>query len=164
MRTPCQAGRRPRLWQIICFRSQPAKRGSACGTKRSGRQILPGHLPAINHTGSGCRYSRTDPFRWGTIAMRIYGPNGTALAATPTSRASHRRRLVQRQRAGCAAQSRPGITAHDSAVDALIALQGWKTRPSARSARSRGRNALDALDALKLGLLDGAWTNRRSRA
>ena len=36
-------------------------------------------------------------------------------------------------------------------------LQGVRTRPSARSARSpRARNALDVLDKLKLGLLDGS--------
>ena len=44
-----------------------------------------------------------------------------------------------------------------STVDALIALQGVET-PTERKKRAvaKGRNALDVLDRLKLGLLDGS--------
>ena len=44
-----------------------------------------------------------------------------------------------------------------STVDALIALQGVED-PAERKKRAavKGRNALDVLDSLKLGLLDGS--------
>ena len=43
-------------------------------------------------------------------------------------------------------------------IDALVALQGIEDpRERRRRAVGRGRLALDALDALKLGLLEGAW-------
>jgi hypothetical protein len=90
--------------------------------------------------------------------MRIYGPNGTALAATPT---------VPRRTAGGAfsvnEEDAPrnstgaGSLRSISTVDALIALQGVDD-PRERKKRSliKGRNALDVLDTLKLGLLDGS--------
>ena len=48
-----------------------------------------------------------------------------------------------------------------STLDALIALQGVED-PTERKKRAvaKGRNALDVLDALKLGLLDGTSINR----
>jgi hypothetical protein len=43
-------------------------------------------------------------------------------------------------------------------IDVLVALQGIEDpRERRRRAVGRGRFALDALDALKLGLLEGAW-------
>lgn len=89
--------------------------------------------------------------------MRVYGPNGTALAATPTSARrtaggsfSVSEQDVPRNAAGAA--SLRAI----STVDALIALQGLED-PTQRKKRAvaKGRNALDVLDTLKLGLLDG---------
>lgn len=89
--------------------------------------------------------------------MRIYGPNGTALAATPTSarRTAGGSFSVSEQdvpRNSTAATSLRAI----STVDALIALQGVED-PTERKKRAvvKGRNALDVLDTLKLGLLDG---------
>ena len=44
-----------------------------------------------------------------------------------------------------------------STVDALIALQGVEDfKERKKRALSKGRNALDVLDSLKLGLLDGS--------
>jgi hypothetical protein len=97
-------------------------------------------------------------FRWGPIAMRIYGPNGTALAATPT---------VARRTAGGSFSvneedsprnsTAAGSLRSISTVDALIALQGVDDpRERKKRALIKGRNALDVLDTLKLGLLDGS--------
>jgi len=90
--------------------------------------------------------------------MRVYGPNGTALATAPatTRRTSGGSFTVSEQetpRSSTAANSLRSI----STVDALIALQGVED-PTERKKRAvaRGRNALDVLDALKLGLLDGS--------
>ncbi len=89
--------------------------------------------------------------------MRIYGPNGTALAATPAParRATGGSFSVSEQetpRQSAAAGSLRAI----STLDALIALQGVED-PTERRKRAvaKGRNALDVLDKLKLGLLDG---------
>jgi len=90
--------------------------------------------------------------------MRVYGPNGTALATAPatTRRTNGGSFTVSEQetpRSSTAANSLRSI----STVDALIALQGVED-PTERKKRAvaRGRNALDVLDALKLGLLDGS--------
>jgi len=90
--------------------------------------------------------------------MRIYGPNGTALAAAPTT--------VRRTGGGSFSVSEQDAPRNSTAagslraistVDALIALQGVED-PTERKKRSvaKGRNALDVLDTLKLGLLDGS--------
>ena len=89
--------------------------------------------------------------------MRIYGPNGTALAATPTA--------ARRTAGGSFSVSEQDVPRNSapatslraiSTVDALIALQGVED-PTERKKRAvaKGRNALDVLDSLKLGLLDG---------
>lgn len=90
--------------------------------------------------------------------MRVYGPNGTALApATPAA--------ARRSPSGPFALSDPDAPqAHSPAValrtlggiDALLALQGVED-PLERRRRAvkHGRRALDALDELKLGLLAG---------
>jgi hypothetical protein len=90
--------------------------------------------------------------------MRIYGPNGAALAAKPAStrRAasggfSVSEEEAPRQTAGA------GSLRSISTLDALIALQGVDDpRERKKRAVARGRNALDVLDRLKLGLLDGS--------
>jgi hypothetical protein len=90
--------------------------------------------------------------------MRVYGPNGTTVAAAPPPA----RRTVggtfalsdaeppQAQSAALALRTLGGI-------DALIALQGIE-EPAERRRRAvkQGRRALDALDELKLGLLAGS--------
>jgi hypothetical protein len=90
--------------------------------------------------------------------MRIYGPNGTALAATPSAarRSGGGTFSVSEEEAprnaGAAAALRSIST-----VDALLALQGVED-PTERKKRAvaRGRNALDVLDKLKVALLDGS--------
>lgn len=90
--------------------------------------------------------------------MRIYGPNGAALANAP---ASTRRagggtfKLSEQEapRSNAAASSLRSI----STLDALMAMQGVED-PLERKKRAvaKGRNALDVLDALKVAVLDGS--------
>jgi len=90
--------------------------------------------------------------------MRIYGPNGTALAASPTTarRTAGGSFTVSDQEAPRNSASAGSLRAI-STLDALIALQGVED-PTERKKRAvaKGRNALDVLDALKLGLIDGS--------
>jgi|SRR6478672_9335673 hypothetical protein len=90
--------------------------------------------------------------------MRIYGPNGTALAAGPATarRTSSGSFTVSEQEAPRSSNAAGSLRAI-STVDALIALQGVEN-PTERKKRAlaKGRNALDVLDTLKLGLLDGS--------
>jgi hypothetical protein len=89
--------------------------------------------------------------------MRVYGPNGTALATSPTvarrpsggTFAVSEEESAQPQTATVALRTLGGI-------DALIALQGIED-PVERRRRviKHGRRALDALDEVKLGLLTG---------
>ena len=87
--------------------------------------------------------------------MRIYGPNGAALANAPAAA----RRTADGTFTVSAQETPRNSSAAGSlrSISSLDAPQGVRTRPSARSARSpRARNALDVLDKLKLGLLDGS--------
>jgi hypothetical protein len=89
--------------------------------------------------------------------MRVYGPNGTALAATP---AAARRASGGNFSVSDPVTSQPMNSAAAvrtlSGIDALIALQGVED-PAERRKRAvkHGRRALDALDEVKLGLLGG---------
>jgi len=90
--------------------------------------------------------------------MRVQGPNGTALASAPVKarRTAGGTFTVSEQempRSATAASSLRAI----STLDALMALQGVED-PTERKKRAvaKGRNALDVLDKLKLGLLDGS--------
>lgn len=90
--------------------------------------------------------------------MRIYGPNGAALANAPVStrRTAGGTFTVSEEEAprntGAASSLRSIST-----LDALMALQGVED-PTERKKRAvaKGRNALDMLDTLKVGLLDGS--------
>jgi len=90
--------------------------------------------------------------------MRIYGPNGAALAVTPTTT-----RRVGSGTFTVSEEETPRGTAGAgslraiSTLDALIALQGVED-PTERKKRAvaKGRSALDVLENLKLGLLDGS--------
>ena len=89
--------------------------------------------------------------------MRIYGPNGAALANAPASarRTAGGKFSVSESetpRNSSAASSLRSI----STLDALMALQGVED-PTERKKRAvaKGRNALDVLDALKVAVLDG---------
>jgi hypothetical protein len=89
--------------------------------------------------------------------MRIYGPNGTALAATPSAarRSGGGTFSVSEQEAPTNAGAATSLRSI-STVDALLALQGIED-PTERKKRAvaKGRNALDILDKLKVSLLDG---------
>jgi Class II flagellar assembly regulator len=89
--------------------------------------------------------------------MRVYGPNGTAVAAGPaTARRSSSGTFTVAE--GTASQPQTAAVALRTVggIDALIALQGVED-PIERRRRvvKHGRRALDALDELKLGLLAG---------
>jgi len=89
--------------------------------------------------------------------MRVTGPNGAALVATPTT--------SRRQASGTFSLAETNAPQAQSAavalrtlggIDALIALQGIEDAGERRRrAVTHGRRALDALDELKLGLLTG---------
>jgi Class II flagellar assembly regulator len=89
--------------------------------------------------------------------MRVYGPNGTAVAGAPaTARRSSSGTFTVTE--GTASQPQTAAVALRTVggIDALIALQGVED-PIERRRRvvKHGRRALDALDELKLGLLAG---------
>jgi Class II flagellar assembly regulator len=90
--------------------------------------------------------------------MRIYGPNGTALATAPkTARRAPPSGFALSEDEAPRQSGSAGSLRSISTVDALIALQGIED-PTERKKRAvaKGRNALDVLDALKLGLLEGS--------
>jgi len=90
--------------------------------------------------------------------MRIYGSNGAALASAPAKarRSAGGSFSVDEQEAprnSAAAGSLRSI----STVDALLALQGAEDSTERKKrAVMKGRRALDVLETLKLGLLDGS--------
>jgi hypothetical protein len=89
--------------------------------------------------------------------MRVYGPNGTALAtAPPPSRRAASGAFTVGEADPPMATSAAVALRTLGGIDALIALQGIE-EPAERRRRAVkfGRRALDALDDLKLGLLAG---------
>lgn len=89
--------------------------------------------------------------------MRITGPNGTALARESQA---PRRMPAGAFRLDDAAAARPQNAAAGlralGGIDALVALQGVEdVTERRRRAASRGRQALDVLEEVKLGLLGG---------
>jgi hypothetical protein len=90
--------------------------------------------------------------------MRIYGPNGTALATAPKQarRTAGGSFTVSEQEAPHTTSGAPPLRSI-STLDALMTLQGVDD-PLERKKRAvaKGRNALDVLDSLKVGLIDGS--------
>jgi hypothetical protein len=89
--------------------------------------------------------------------MRVYGPNGTAVATTPpAARRSSGGTFTLAESNAPQANSAAVALRTLGGIDALIALQGIED-PVERRRRvvKSGRRALDALDELKLGLLAG---------
>ncbi len=90
--------------------------------------------------------------------MRIHGSNGTALAGQPagTRRISSGGFTLGEQEAPRNAGAAGSLRAITT-VDALLALQGVED-PTERKKRAvaKGRRALDVLDQLKIGLIDGS--------
>ena len=95
---------------------------------------------------------------WDFPTMRIYGPNGTALASAPaTARRSSAGSFTVSEEETPRNTSAAGNLRAVSTVDALIALQGVEDSTERKKrAVVRGRKALDVLDALKLAVLDGS--------
>jgi len=90
--------------------------------------------------------------------MRVYGPNGIAVAmATPAARRSSGGGFAVSDSEAPQAQSATVALRTLGGIDALIALQGIE-EPAERRRRvvKQGRRALDALDELKIGLLSGS--------
>jgi hypothetical protein len=142
------------------FNPCDARSGPADRHKSLERQNLPVYLRKINHNGSLFRNSGTDTlFRFGYNAMRIYGPNGAAVANAPAAarRAGSGSSFTVSEEE--APRNTPAATPlrSISTLDALMALQGVED-PLERKKRAvaKGRNALDVLDDLKLGLIDGS--------
>ncbi len=93
--------------------------------------------------------------------MRIYGPNGSVLAKAPApARRSAGGTFTVSEQEAPRNSTAAGSLRAISTLDALIALQGVQgvEDPAERKKRAvaKGRNALDVLDTLKLGLLDGS--------
>jgi hypothetical protein len=122
------------------------------------RQILPGIYRGLTIKVQVPDIGGPTFFRLGPIAMRIYGSNGAGLAAKPNA--------ARRAASGGFSVSEPE-TPHNtpattslravSSLDSLMALQGIES-PTERKKRAvvKGRRALDVLDDLKLGMLDGS--------
>ncbi len=93
--------------------------------------------------------------------MRIYGPNGAALATAPASarRPAAGGFSVSEGESASSPSVASGLRSVTS-LDALIALQGVGDATERRKRAVRqGRQALDVLDTLKIGLLDGDLDN-----
>jgi Class II flagellar assembly regulator len=90
--------------------------------------------------------------------MRVTGPHGAAAATAPAAarRASGGNFTLAEQGAPQKTGAAGSLRAI-STVDALLALQGLED-PAERKKRAvgKGRRALDMLDTLKLGLIDGS--------
>lgn len=89
--------------------------------------------------------------------MRVYGPNGTALATAPTTARRAPSGTFTVTEGTDSQPQTPAVALRTlGGIDALIALQGVED-PIERRRRvvKHGRRALDALDELKLGLLAG---------
>ena len=90
--------------------------------------------------------------------MRVYGPNGTAVATSqPSSRRTAGGAFMPAEAHSPQPQN-PAVALRTlGGIDALIALQGIE-EPAERRRRAvkHGRRALDALDELKLSLLAGS--------
>ncbi len=90
--------------------------------------------------------------------MRIYGANGAAVATIPAAsrRVAPGNFTVSEQDAPRDAAAARALRAV-ATVDALLALQGVEDAGERRKrAVAKGRRALEMLDTLKIGLLDGA--------
>lgn len=91
--------------------------------------------------------------------MRIQGSNGAALAAAPPNarRASGGGKFSLSEQEASSHSTAAGSLRAISTLDALLALQGVEDfTQRKRRAVAKGRNALDVLDSLKVGLLDGS--------
>jgi hypothetical protein len=90
--------------------------------------------------------------------MRIYGPNGTTPATSSTNARRSSSSSFSLPSSSETSDNRPAAAPVGvSSIDALLALQGVED-PTERRKRAvkRGRDALNVLDDLKIGLLSGS--------
>jgi hypothetical protein len=90
--------------------------------------------------------------------MRIYGPNGATNAASNSGARRSSSSSFSLPQQSEVSDSRPAAAPSGvGSIDALLALQGVED-PTERRKRAvkRGRDALDVLDDLKIGLLSGS--------
>ncbi len=88
--------------------------------------------------------------------MRIQGPGNTTAAAASTARRSASGTFSLETESQVRTTGAPIGARNIGGIDALLALQGVEEPGERRKkALRRGRGALDALDALKIGLLSG---------
>jgi hypothetical protein len=92
--------------------------------------------------------------------MRILAPNGTAMTgAAPAARRTTRSGFTVSEESAPRSAGAAGAARTVGGIDALLALQGVEDPlERRRNAVKRGRVALDALDELKVGLLEGRLT------
>src|SRR5471030_2667011 len=109
---------------------------------RNRRQILPGHLRKINHNGS---------------VFEPRGPISSGWSQSPCASTGRMEPRLRPRRHPSAAPPAASTLRSISTLDALMALQGVDD-PLERKKRAvaKGRNALDVLDSLKVGLIDGS--------
>lgn len=90
--------------------------------------------------------------------MRVLASSTNSVVRdTPSARRSGGGAFSLADGAGGASRSGPGHLQSISGLDVLVALQGVEDKAERRKrAVRRGRTALDALDALKLGVLSGS--------
>ena len=88
--------------------------------------------------------------------MRIQGPGNTTAAAASTTRRPASGTFSLETESQVRTTGAPAGARNIGGIDALLALQGVD-EPGERRKKAvrRGRGALDALDALKIGLLSG---------
>jgi len=96
--------------------------------------------------------------------MRIYGSNGSALAKAPAGAGragvAGGAGFSVGEQAAAHQPAAAGSLRTISTLDALLALQGVEDFTARKKrAVAKGRNALDALDSLKVGLLGGSLDN-----
>jgi hypothetical protein len=126
--------------------------------KRRCRQILPRLYRGLTILAQAHAIRGLIDFLRGAFFMRVYGPAGTALAGAPaTARRAAAGTFSVSEQATPRGTTAAGSLRSISTLDALVALQGVED-PSERKKRAvtKGRNALDVLEKLKLGLLDGS--------
>jgi Class II flagellar assembly regulator len=90
--------------------------------------------------------------------MRILGPNGTTLGSPAGNARRTSSSNFSLPDTASSTEARAAVAPKASTgIDALLALQGIEDDPTERRKRSvqRGRQALDVLDDLKIGLLSG---------
>jgi Class II flagellar assembly regulator len=90
--------------------------------------------------------------------MRIYGPSGTSQTTAKTNARRSSSTGFSIEDTSAPVETRPAAAPRTAGgIEALLAMQGFDD-PGERRKRSvqRGRNALDVLDDMKIGLLTGA--------